>query len=111
MGRLIEYLKKLPPSGETPSQSQAEAKQLIGAQPLIPRVKVLPREAPVDMVMVQKGPFTYGEDRIREAIDYDYWIDKFPVTNEKYRAFISAGGYGNQACWSPDGWKWKTKTT
>lgn len=109
MGRLIEYLKKLPPSGEAPSQSQAEAKQLIGAQPLIPRVKVLPREAPVDMVMVQKGPFTYGEDRIREAIDYDYWIDKFPVTNEKYRAFISAGGYGNQACWSPDGWKWKTK--
>ncbi len=109
MDRLIEYLKKLPASGELISQRPAKAKQPIGAQPLILRVEVPPREAPFEMVKVPKGPFLYGEDRIREVIDHDYWIDKYPVTNEKYRAFILADGYRNQAYWSVEGWKWKTK--
>jgi formylglycine-generating enzyme required for sulfatase activity len=61
------------------------------------------------MVKVPKGPFLYGEKRVREVIDHDYWIDKYPVTNEKYRAFILADGYGNQAYWSEEGWKWKTE--
>ena len=61
------------------------------------------------MVKVPKGPFLYGEDRIRETMDHDYWIDKYPVTNEKYRGFTLADGYGNQAYWSEEGWKWKTE--
>ena len=107
----VEDLKKLSPAapGEVPSQSPVEAKRPIGAQPLIPRVEVPPREAPFEMVKVPKGPFTYGEGRIREMIDNAYWIDKYPVTNKKYRAFILADGYGNQACWSPEGWKWKAE--
>jgi formylglycine-generating enzyme required for sulfatase activity len=59
-------------------------------------------------VKVPKGPFLYGDQKTREVIDHDYWIDQYPVTNEKYRAFIVAGGYGNQAYWSAEGWKWKT---
>ena len=31
------------------------------------------------------------------------------VTNEQYRAFILADGYGKQAYWLSEGWKWKTK--
>ena len=31
------------------------------------------------------------------------------MTNEKYRGFILADGYGNQAYWSEEGWKWKTE--
>ena len=51
MDRLIEHLKKLPLAapGETPPQSQAKAKHPTDAQPRIPRVKVPPREAPVEM--------------------------------------------------------------
>ncbi|HSL03509.1 MAG TPA: SUMF1/EgtB/PvdO family nonheme iron enzyme [Nitrospiraceae bacterium] len=111
MDRLIEYLKKLPPAAprEVPSQRPVEAKQPIGAQPLIPRVEVPLREAPFEMVAVPKGPFLYGKGRIRKTIDQAYWIDKYPVTNEKYRTFILADGYGNQACWSSDGWKWKAE--
>jgi formylglycine-generating enzyme required for sulfatase activity len=110
MYRLIEYLKMLPPAvpREVPSQSPAEAKQSISAQPLVPHVEIPLREAPFEMVAVPKGPFLYGEERVREVIDHDYWIDQYPVTNEKYRAFIVAGGYGSQAYWSADGWKWKT---
>ena len=111
MGRLIEHLKKLPPAapGGVPSQSPAEAKHPTDAQPRIPRVKVPPREAPVEMVKVPKGPFLYGEGRILETIDFDYWIDQYPVTNEKYYEFILADGYGNQAYWSEEGWKWKAE--
>lgn len=94
--------------GEAPSRSLAEAEQPIGAQARIPRVEVPPREAPFEMVKVLKEPFLYGEKRVREVIDHDYWIDTYPLTNEKYRAFILADGYGNQAYWSEEGWKWKT---
>ena len=109
MDRLIEYLKKLPASGEVISQRPAKSIQPIDAQPLILRVEVPPYEAPFEMVKVSKGPFLYGEGRIRETIDHDYWIDQYPVTNEKYCAFILADGYGNPAYWSEEGWKWRTR--
>ena len=32
----------------------------------------------------------------------------YPVTNEEFRAFISADGYKNQAHWSQEGWTWRT---
>jgi formylglycine-generating enzyme required for sulfatase activity len=35
-----------------------------------------------------------------------YWIDKDEVTNAAFAAFVDAGGYTNQALWSPDGWTW-----
>jgi formylglycine-generating enzyme required for sulfatase activity len=98
MDRLIDYLKQQI-QGLTEHHKEPSS-----------RLIELPRtEAPADMVKVPKGPFLYGKERIREVIDHDYWIDKYPVTNEKYRAFILADGYGNQAYWSINGWKWKTK--
>jgi len=100
MDRLIEYLKQ-------------QIQGLIDVRPLIPRVEVPTGEAPFEMVKVPKGPFlyggVYGENSVREVIDHDYWIDQYPVTNEKYRAFVLADGYENQAYWSKDGWRWKAK--
>lgn len=98
MDRLIEYLTQ---------QIQGPQKKRRG--PVPPIVEPLRTKIPADMVKVPKGPFLYGEERIREAIKHDYWIDKYPVTNEMYRAFILADGYGNQAYWSSEGWKWKTE--
>lgn len=81
-----------------------------------PPAKPVPREEtppgspePEDMVKVPKGPFPCGDENTRETIDHDYWIDKYPVTNEKYRAFIEADGYEKQQSWSAEGWQWKTK--
>ena len=109
--RLINQLKELSPgaSGEVSLQNPEKTKQPIPAYPLISRVKAPPHKAPFEMVKVPKGPFLYAERRVREVIDYDYYIDKYPVTNTKYRAFILADGYGNQAYWSEEGWKWKTE--
>lgn len=65
---------------------------------------------PEDMVRVPKGPLLYGKEKFCEVIDHDYWIDKYTVTNEMYRAFIEAGGYENQRYWSFNGWKWRIGT-
>jgi len=97
MDRLIDYLKQK-------IQGLTEDRK----EPVSPLVEPLRTETPTDMVKVPKGPFLYGEKRVREVIDHDYWIDTYPLTNEKYRAFILADGYGNQAYWSEEGWKWKT---
>jgi formylglycine-generating enzyme required for sulfatase activity len=96
MDRLIEYLKQ---QIEGLTEHRKEPVSLSG--------ELTHAKFPADMVKVPKGPFLYGEKRVREVIDHDYWIDKYPVTNEKYRAFVLADGYGNQAYWSSDGWKWK----
>lgn len=104
MDRLIAHLKRpIQSITETPSESEIPPKSLppegthTGSSPT------------ADMVKVPKGPFLYGVEKTRVTIDYDYWIDQYPVTNKKYRDFIQAGGYENQQCWSPEGWKWKVE--
>ena len=98
MDRLIEHLKQK-------IQGLTEHRK----EPVRPLVEPLRTETPTDMVKVPKGPFLYGDGKIRETIDHDYWIGQYPVTNEKYRVFISADGYGNRAYWSEEGWKWKSE--
>lgn len=103
MDRLIEYLKQ-----QVRGLSEPQTKPDNQSKPVLKELKRGAPAASVDMVEVPKGPFLYGENNTRETIDHDYWIDRYPVTNEKYRAFILADGYANQAYWSAIGWKWKT---
>jgi formylglycine-generating enzyme required for sulfatase activity len=104
MDRLIEYLRQQI-SGLSELQTKPDNQSKPGFNEMKPDAPATPR----DMVKVPAGPFLSGEEKIREIIDHGYWIDKYPVTNEKYRAFVSAGGYNKQVYWSPVGWKWKTK--
>jgi formylglycine-generating enzyme required for sulfatase activity len=104
MDRLIAHLTQ-PVRG----LSEPQTKPATQSKPVLIEQQVVSAATPVDMVNVPKGPFLYGTNKKRETIDHDYWIDKFPVTNEKYRAFIEAGGYENQRYWSDEGWEWKTK--
>lgn len=104
MNRLIAYLTQ-----QVRGLSELQAEPETQAKPVQKEAKPSVPAVPVDMVKVPKGPFLYGEGKTRETIDHDYWIDKCPVTNEKYRAFIEAGGYEKQKHWSDEGWKWKTK--
>lgn len=48
---------------------------------------------PGDMVRIPKGKFLYGEEKIEMDLDYDYFIDVFPVTNKQYKEFIGQTGY------------------
>jgi len=71
-------------------------------------------------VLVDGGPFTMGTDLEPWAFDNEhpahvvdvppFRIDRAPVTNRGYAAFIEAGGYGERRLWSERGWAWRIKT-
>ena len=64
-------------------------------------------EAREGMVLIPKGPFLYGEERVREDIPNDFYMAIYPVTNDQYKEFMLANGYGCQDYWSDEGWDWK----
>ena len=75
----------------------------------IQKTPVAEIQTPEGMVVIPKGQFLYGDNKEPLTIDYDYWIDICPVTNQQYRQFIRDGGYNHQASWSQEGWLWKTE--
>ena len=73
----------------------------------IKRKRVDKKRSPLDsMAFVPKGKFLYGEDKEEKTIDKDYEIDIYPVTNGRYKEFITAGGYTNKEYWNKAGWEW-----
>jgi len=76
---------------------------------------------PVDgaeMVLIPQGNFLMGTDPEdifanehekpqREVWLSAYLLDVFPVTNERYRLFIEAGGYSEERSWTAEGWQWR----
>ncbi len=78
--------------------------------------------APQGMVYIPAGPFWMGSaDDDPEAMENEkprhevrlrgYYIDRYPVTNAQYRAFIDAGGYRERQHWTEVGWNWKGSRT
>ncbi|HLW03750.1 MAG TPA: SUMF1/EgtB/PvdO family nonheme iron enzyme [Ktedonobacterales bacterium] len=74
--------------------------------------------APEGMVYIPAGRFLMGSaDDDPEASDSEhpqhelwlrgYYLDRFPVTNAQYQAFIDAGGYAERAYWTEAGWEMK----
>ena len=65
-------------------------------------------------VLIPGGPFTMGTDTEPWALDNErpahrvdlpaFHLDRAPVTNGQYAAFIAAGGYDDARWWSPAGW-------
>jgi iron(II)-dependent oxidoreductase len=81
----------------------------------------LPKPRSVDeaeRIRIDGGPFTMGTDDRTSAYDNErpshpisvdtFEIDKFPVTNHRFAAFVDAGGYDTSGFWSPEGWSWRT---
>ncbi|UFP95483.1 ergothioneine biosynthesis protein EgtB [Gloeobacter morelensis] len=68
-----------------------------------------------EMIRVEPGEALSGSDA-DEALDNErpsrrvhlegYWIDRYPVTQRQFQAFIDAGGYGEPHFWSASGWRW-----
>jgi iron(II)-dependent oxidoreductase len=69
------------------------------------------------MVEVDGGTFLMGTDDDRWAYDNErpehevevprFRIDRSPVTNGQYRAFVEDGGYDDARLWGADGWAWR----
>ncbi|MDT5042709.1 MAG: gamma-glutamyl hercynylcysteine S-oxide synthase [Actinoplanes sp.] len=64
--------------------------------------------------LIPGGPFRMGTDSEPWALDNErpahevdvpaFFLDRAPVTNERYAAFLDDGGYDDPRWWSPDGW-------
>ncbi len=58
------------------------------------------------------GLKTHGNERYQPEhpvkLSQGYWLGRYPVTNQEYRAFVEAGGYGQEEWWSEEGWDWVT---
>jgi formylglycine-generating enzyme required for sulfatase activity len=70
--------------------------------------------APEGMVLVPAGPFTMGNNNDFHDSDNDekpqhtvdlpaFYIDKYPVSNREYAAFMKATGHGRPGHWSGSG--------
>lgn len=64
-------------------------------------------DIPVGMVLIPAGPFVMGSndgnqnERPEHHVHVDaFWIERFPVTNEAYREFLTDTGYS-----APPGWR------
>jgi iron(II)-dependent oxidoreductase len=50
----------------------------------------------------------YDNERPRHPVQTPgFWIDRTPVTNAEYLAFVEGGGYTRREYWTPDGWAWR----
>ena len=73
------------------------------------------RDVREDMVTIPGGRYPIGHDR-HEPYDNEqarhdvelrpFALDRFPVTNGQFLAFMQDGGYSRQELWSRDGWEW-----
>ncbi|GII78814.1 hercynine oxygenase [Sphaerisporangium rufum] len=68
-------------------------------------------------VLVPGGPFLAGTDALPWAYDNErpahlvevpaFWIDRLPVTNERFAEFVADGGYTDPRWWDPAGYRWR----
>jgi ergothioneine biosynthesis protein EgtB len=108
----------------TPSHQGREDKHA-SALPLDPNCRVLspPGEGGISpssdqgMIMVPAGPFLMGSNDIAQTLDNErpqhsvfvpaFLIDRCPVTNADFLAFVAGSGYHERSCWSTEGWQWR----
>lgn len=78
-------------------------------------------QAPLGLIRITPGPFVMGsrqgDQGARDdeygnppslAIDYPYWIARYPVTVDQFRCFVAAGGFDDPQWWTARGWDWRT---
>jgi gamma-glutamyl hercynylcysteine S-oxide synthase len=86
-----------------------------------PERRPLPEaEAASGMVRIDAGRFPLGEPDAEFAYDNErpqhevhlpaFEIDRMPVTNGAYLAFIEDGGYRRRDLWTEQGWAWRAST-
>ncbi|HUO17444.1 MAG TPA: SUMF1/EgtB/PvdO family nonheme iron enzyme [Verrucomicrobiae bacterium] len=56
------------------------------------------------------GSFGWDNEYERHSVHVPgFEIDRYPVTNQQFLAFLNAGGYENRALWTDENWEWKAK--
>jgi gamma-glutamyl hercynylcysteine S-oxide synthase len=101
-------LKRAP---EKPAQESRTSDNQAPSTTLNPQsstAEMLPVEGGRFEMGARQSPFAYDNEQPLHAVELaDFRIDKFPVTNGEYAAFIEANGYQTRSLWSEEGWAWK----
>ncbi|MGE3536579.1 MAG: NACHT domain-containing NTPase [Candidatus Tectimicrobiota bacterium] len=77
---------------------------------LLGRLGWTPEAQAGDVLLAPVGQEPTGLDAFRRVPGQEVWMGKYPVTNRQFARFVEAGGYAQPACWSEDGWAWRTGT-
>jgi formylglycine-generating enzyme required for sulfatase activity len=92
---------------------QRRALQALVRMELPEATEALARWTPPGMVLIPAGPFTMGsteysdEGSVHEVWLAAFWIDRYPVTNAQWAAFLKGGGWGQRVLWTEAGWTWR----
>jgi iron(II)-dependent oxidoreductase len=97
-------------------ETMLQALQLSGVAYVAPPHADLCAPPRPEDVLVPAGPFTLGTDKEPSAYDNEqpahavelpaFRMERYPVTNERFAAFLEDGGYRKRRYWSDDGWEW-----
>jgi iron(II)-dependent oxidoreductase len=97
-------------------ETMLQTLQLSGIADTTPRHEDLRTPPKPEDVLVPAGPFTFGTNEEPWAYDNEqpahvvelpaFWIERHPVTNERFAEFVEDGGYRKRRYWSDDGWEW-----
>ncbi len=121
--RARRWLVQLIEGGHLSARARAEAGDVLGQlgdpRPGVATITVGEVEAPdILWVRVPAGLFTMGSAKEEEKAWADerpahtvtlpeFYISRYPITNAQYAPFIEAGGYDDEAFWTPEGWAWR----
>ena len=104
---LTYMLHQLPLDRKTPPQLKPEL--VLG--PGMPAIIEVPAGR-ATLGLRREDPSSFGWDNEYEENTVEvpaFSIDQFPITNQQYLEFLTAGGYENPDFWSREGWDWKSK--
>ncbi len=104
---LAYMLHQLPLDRKNPPHLKPEL--VLG--PGIPAIIEIPAgRATLGLRRDDSGSFGWDNEFEENTVEVPaFAVDQFPVTNQLYLEFVSAGGYENPEFWSREGWDWKTK--
>jgi len=92
------YLRwKIEKSGYDPLEAAPQGKGIPEGAILFDFTLTPTGTAPPGMVRVPGGEF--GFRNVPAVALSDYWIDKYEVTNRRFKEFVDGGGYSNPAYW------------
>lgn len=102
----VDLIREFPENDES-LKAVVEYGKVVKISPIKAFNKTLDPYQPDEMVTIPKGKFLYGDEKKEKLIDYDYKIDVYPVTNERFGWFVADKGYEKPSLWSEKGWDWR----
>lgn len=106
---LLYLLKELAPGRVEWPAATTPSVETAGARVPPGRVRI---PAGVARLGAEPGSLAFGWDNefpARTVALGAFEIERLPVTNADYLAFVEADGYADERSWSPAGWRWRQK--